>query len=85
YTVYAVAQHPIMYFSILWNGQPVGPWASGTVEEPSRKVEVPVPVQPGINTLSFMFVNPIQPADLPTDFDVRLRGFVLHHIAFSDE
>lgn len=81
---YITDEHPVIYFDMLWNGQRLGQWHSITMDRPFVAMQSMVPVKQGLNTLSFMIVNPIQPGDLSQDFDVRLRGLCLQQIQFLD-
>lgn len=81
---YVIPQHPMMLFDVLWNGKGTGRWHNIKEENPFIDMNMVVPVQPGLNILSFSIINPVQPADLPSDFDVRLRGLALLRLRFSE-
>lgn len=81
---YTKQDHPVQIFSLLWNGVSLGPWQQHPYKEVSVQTSFTANIQPGINALSFVLHDPVRPAELKDEFDIRKLGLGLERMIIQE-
>lgn len=80
---YVKDHYPAQLFDILWNRQPVIHQRVIHCTKGKPEVRAEIIIRPGLNILTVVAHNPVRPADIPADFDVRKLGLRVEKILFE--